>query len=198
MLDDTTRSTKNFIESASSQATVIGVKRLHGDAVIPSKAYEGDAGFDLYAIEDVILEPGETALVRTGLAFEIPQGFEMQIRPRSGVTLKTKIRVQLGTVDSGYRGEVGIIVDNVAEYYFNCDDDYGELDISGRIERVTGDKPMMTFLIRRGDRIAQGVIQEIPSITFEEVDGLGETDRGNGGFGSSGTGALAERELGQS
>src|SRR5690606_5765264 len=91
----------------------VKIKRLHPDAVLPKKAHANDAGFDLVAVEDTIIEPGETALVKTGLAFELPEGFEMQIRPRSGVTLKTKLRVQLGTVDSNYRGEVGVIVDNI-------------------------------------------------------------------------------------
>src|SRR5690606_10358288 len=90
----------------------VKVKRLHPDAVIPTKAHAADAGFDLVAVEDAVIEPGETVLIKTGLAFELPEGFEMQIRPRSGVTLKTKLRVQLGTVDSNYRGEVGVIVDN--------------------------------------------------------------------------------------
>src|SRR5690606_2151827 len=73
----------------------VKVKRLHPDAVIPTKAHTGDAGFDLVAVEDSIIEPGDTALIKTGLAFELPPGYEMQVRPRSGVTFKTKLRVQL-------------------------------------------------------------------------------------------------------
>jgi len=89
------------------------VKKMHPDAVIPKYAQQGDSGFDLVAVEDVIIEPGETKLIKTGLAFDIPEGFEIQVRPRSGITLKTKLRVQLGTVDAGYKGEVGVIVDNI-------------------------------------------------------------------------------------
>ncbi|WP_407632928.1 dUTP diphosphatase [Bacillus velezensis] len=91
----------------------VNIKRLSPDAQIPAYAHATDAGFDLVAAENVIIEPGWAELVPTGLAFEIPEGYEMQIRPRSGITLNTRLRVQLGTVDSGYRGEVGVIVDNI-------------------------------------------------------------------------------------
>ncbi|MES9778952.1 dUTP diphosphatase [Bacillus velezensis] len=93
----------------------VNIKRLSPDAQIPDYAHATDAGFDLVASEDVIIEPGETACVPTGLAFEIPKGYEMQIRPRFGITLNTPLRVQLGTVDAGYRGEVGVIVDNIGQ-----------------------------------------------------------------------------------
>jgi deoxyuridine 5'-triphosphate nucleotidohydrolase len=93
----------------------VKIQRLNSEAIIPKYAREGDAGFDLVAVEDTIVEPGATVLVSTGLAFEIPPGYEMQIRPRSGVTVKTKLRVQIGTIDSGYRGEIKVIVDNIAE-----------------------------------------------------------------------------------
>src|SRR5699024_2721368 len=97
----------------SSQSISVGFKRLTDGAVIPTKAHYNDSGFDLYASEDVIIEPCETAIVLTGIAVELPKGFEAQIRPRSGVTAKTKLRVQLGTIDNGYTGEIGVIVDNV-------------------------------------------------------------------------------------
>lgn len=92
----------------------VKIKRLNGSVELPRYAKPGDAGFDLVAAEDVIIEPGETKVIPTGLAFEIPPGYELQVRPRSGISRKTKLRVVLGTVDSGYRGEVGVIVDNVA------------------------------------------------------------------------------------
>ncbi|WP_102271329.1 dUTP diphosphatase [Cytobacillus massiliigabonensis] len=181
----------------------VKIKRLHADAVIPQYAREGDAGFDLVAVEDVIIEPGETALVKTGLAFELPHGYEMQVRPRSGVTLKTKLRVQLGTVDAGYRGEVGVIVDNTAVKGSSFSNDYviryehldgtnSKVPKHTREDKFHGeyieyDKvPRMTYLIRKGDRIAQAVIKPVEQATFIEVDTLSETDRGEGGFGSSG------------
>src|SRR5699024_11703840 len=99
----------------------VGFKRLTKDAIIPTKAHASDSGFDIAASEDVIIEPGETAVVKTGIAVELPPGYEAQVRPRSGVTAKTELRVQIGTSDYGYAGEIGVIVDNIAE----------ELDVRG-------------------------------------------------------------------
>lgn len=154
----------------------VKIKRLKENAVIPKYAHDYDAGFDLVATEDVIIDPGETKLIPTGLAFELPPGYELQVRPRSGITLKTKLRVQFGTVDSAYRGEVGVIVDNIApngldiDYYsiYGCGFEWG------------------AYLIRKGDRIAQAVIKPVEQAEFFEVDSLSDTDRGEGGFGSSG------------
>lgn len=89
----------------------VKIKRVK-DVELPRYAKPGDSGFDLVAAEDTIIWPGETKVVQTGLAFEIPPGYELQVRPRSGMTRNTKLRVVLGTVDSGYRGEVGVLVDN--------------------------------------------------------------------------------------
>src|SRR5699024_667312 len=80
----------------SSQSISVGFKRLSDEATIPTKAHPTDSGFDLYASEDVIIEPSETVIVPTGIAVELPKGFEVQVRPRSGVTAKTKLRVQIG------------------------------------------------------------------------------------------------------
>ncbi len=169
----------------------VNIKRLSPDAQIPAYAHATDAGFDLVASEDVIIEPGETACVPTGLAFEIPKGYEMQIRPRSGITLKTPLRVQLGTVDAGYRGEVGVIVDNIAEYRNSL----GEELFRESFDSVDGNHYptgggmfyVNTYLIRKGDRIAQALIKPVERVMFTEVDALGDSDRGAGGFGSSGT-----------
>src|SRR5699024_1491542 len=93
----------------------VGFKRLSDNATIPTKAHPTDSGFDLYAAEDVIIEPGETAVVPTGIAVKLPAGYEAQVRPRSGVTAKTKLRVQLGTIDNDYRGGIGVVGDNGEE-----------------------------------------------------------------------------------
>ena len=166
--------------------TNIKVKKLHKDAITPTKAHASDAGFDLYALEDKIIEPGETALIKTGLAFELPPGYELQIRPRSGITLKTKLRVQLGTVDSNYRGEVGVIVDNdYVPQSFNL----GRYElIDGELTSISYGKAVQsgTYLIRKGDRIAQAVIQRLPDVNLIEVESLEESDRGECGFGSTG------------
>ncbi|MCY7794117.1 deoxyuridine 5'-triphosphate nucleotidohydrolase [Bacillus spizizenii] len=166
----------------------VNIKRLSPDAQTPAYAHATDAGFDLVAAEDVIIEPGATACVPTGLAFEIPEGFEMQIRPRSGITLKTKLRVQLGTVDAGYRGEVGVIVDNISR------EEWGSTPrlrtLSGKAEKIDGTYyPKSTYIIRKGDRIAQALIKPVEQAMFTEVDALGDSDRGAGGFGSSGVGS---------
>ncbi len=140
----------------------IKVKCLDAGAVIPRYAKPGDAGFDLVSVDFVWLKPGESAVVSTGLAFEIPEGYEMQIRPRSGLSAKTKLRVSNapGTIDSGYRGEIKVLIDNIS----------------------TED----SFTIGVGDRIAQGVIAPVFHASFTEVDELSETERGDKGFGSTG------------
>jgi dUTP pyrophosphatase len=174
-------------------------KKLHPEAVAPTYAKPGDSGFDLVAVEDVIIEPGETVIVKTGLAFEIPPGYELQVRPRSGVSAKTKLRLSNapGTIDSGYRGEVGIIVDNIAlpSLYFNetyntigIEYQYGPLRLDGkRGDRTSREQEQeQTYIIRKGDRIAQGVIAPVIAATFSESDELSETERGSGGYGSTG------------
>jgi len=171
----------------------IKIKKTHPEAVIPKYATPGSAGFDLVAVEDVIIAPGETKLVRTGLVFEIPEGYEIQVRPRSGVTLKTKLRVQLGTIDADYRGEIGVIIDNLNHVYLA--DGWGPL-LKGRANLLDGTdvydyegKELIhgTYIIRKGDRIAQAVISPVIQADFEEGDELSETERGEGGFGSTGT-----------
>lgn len=169
----------------------VKVKKLSKDAVIPRYAHEFDAGFDLVAIEDTIIEPGETKLIRTGLAVELPPGYEMQIRPRSGVTLKTKLRVQLGTVDSNYRGEIGVIVDCLNDNANNVYTDVRLIqfarDITNTTVKIDEYVQDGSYIIRKGDRIAQAVIKPVEQAHFVEVDELDETERGAGGFGSSGT-----------
>lgn len=149
----------------------VKIKKLHVDAVIPKYATDGSSGFDLHALEAVALMPGETKLIKTGLAFSIPKGYEMQVRPRSGMSLKTPFRINNspGTVDSDYSGEVCIIGMNVS--------------VETEINRYNG-KDM--FYIKAGDRIAQGVICPIQQVSFIEVSELEETKRADKGFGSSG------------
>lgn len=148
----------------------IRIKKLHHEATVPSYAKPGDSGFDLHALEDVIIFPGQTKKIPTGLAFEVPSGYELQVRPRSGVTFNTKLRVQFGTVDSGYRGEVGVIVDHLFD--------------GGNLETLFG-KPD-EILIHKGMKIAQGVIAPVVRVSFEEADELSDSERGDGGFGHTG------------
>ncbi|PFY16420.1 dUTP diphosphatase [Bacillus toyonensis] len=140
------------------------IKRLKG-VDLPKYAREFDAGFDLVVPEVTIIWPGETKVVPTGLAFKIPPGYELQVRPRSGMTRDTKLRAAFGTVDSGYRGEVGVLVNHT------------EKPISLN---------MQAHVIERGTRIAQGVIVAVITANFYEVDELSESERGNLGFESTG------------
>lgn len=136
-------------------------KRLHPDAVIPQYQSAGASGMDLVSIEYTGIEPNSRDLVRTGLAVAIPEGFEGQIRPRSGLALKHGLTVlnAPGTIDSDYRGEIGIILASVS----------GE-----------------TIEIAKGERIAQLVIAPVAHADVHEVEALPETPRGEGGFGSTG------------
>ncbi|PEP86130.1 dUTP diphosphatase [Bacillus pseudomycoides] len=166
----------------------VKIKRLNESVELPRYAKSGDAGFDLVAAEDVIIQPDETKVIPTGLSFEIPPGYELQVRPRSGVSRKTKLRVILGTVDSGYRGDVGVIVENnmpfsssmVGKYALNINNELQETEPYSRyVEGV--------YIVRKGDRIAQGVIAPVETAHFVEVDELSGSERGTDGFGSTGT-----------
>lgn len=146
----------------------IKFKKLHEDAIIPQYQTKGSAGFDFHAIETKAISEGETLLIKTGLSIEIPEGYELQIRSRSGLAFKNNIVVlnSPGTIDSDYRGEIGIILHNVSQ------------SIS-----IQDSHP---FLIMKGDRIAQGVIAKVEQPIIEIVEELSSTERGEGGFGSTG------------
>jgi len=137
------------------------IQKLHNDAVIPKYAHEGDAGVDLHSTIDYGLKPGEKALIPTGLKMAIPKGYEGQVRPKSGLALKSGITVlnTPGTVDAPYRGEVGVIVINHSKD---------------------------PYQIRKGEKIAQMIFNEIKYANFKVVDSLNETSRGEGGYGSTG------------
>lgn len=182
-------------EMLNDKTVRIGFKRLSDNAIIPTKAHSTDSGYDLYAAEDVIIDPGETAVIPTGIAIELPPGYEAQVRPRSGVTAKTKLRAQLGTIDNGYRGEIGVIVDNIEEDTFN----HGNSSVNylaklidgkrGRADIINDGVPCdyNTYLIRKGDRIAQLVIQRLPETEAAEITEFSEdSERGVGAFGSTG------------
>ena len=138
------------------------LKKLDASLPTPRYAHEGDAGLDIYAAEDVTLQPGQRAMVPTGIAIAIPQGYAGFVQPRSGLAAKQGITIvnTPGLIDSGYRGEVKVIALNT--------------DSANTVQ------------LKRGERIAQLVIQAVPVVTLEEVDELGSTERGSGGFGSSG------------
>ncbi len=145
------------------EKVIVKWSKIHPNAIIPKPAYPGDAGVDLAVVEDCMLHPLERKLIGTGLKVEIPQGYELQIRPRSGMAVKTTLMIanSPGTIDCNYRGEVKIIVWNTAGYYYS---------------------------IKAGTKIAQAVLQKLPIVEHIEVseEELTNTDRGEKGFGSSG------------
>jgi dUTP pyrophosphatase len=138
------------------------VTKLDNNAVIPTYAKPGDAGADLYAISDLVLTPGERALVKTGIAIALPNGYVGLVHPRSGLGLKNGISVvnTPGTIDAGYRGEIGVVLIN---------HDLHE-----------------SFQVKKGDRIAQLVIQKVENAQFKMVNQLPESERAAGGYGSTG------------
>ena len=145
----------------------------------------GDAGMDVCAAEDVTLEPGDTKIVPTGLKLAIPMGFEVQVRPRSGVSLKTPLRLSNspGTIDCGYRDELGIIVTNSSEAFIS------DKETTFSVSEKSNKKG--TYSIKNGDRIAQLVLQRVPKMKLtvvQSVKDIGE-DR-QGGFGSTGVKSL--------
>jgi dUTP pyrophosphatase len=137
------------------------IRRLRDDAIVPTRAYDGDAGLDLAACERVVLEPGERATVGTGLAIAIPDGYAGFVQPRSGLAAKNGITIvnTPGLVDSGYRGELKVILLNTDEHD--------------------------AFVVEPGMRIAQLVVMPVPLVDPVEVDELPESERGVRGFGSS-------------
>lgn len=184
-------------KEAQNMPLEIGFKRLSDNAILPTKAHASDSGFDLYAAQDVIIAPGETVVVLTDIAVQLPKGYEGQVRPRSGITSKTKLRVQLGTIDEQYRGNIGIIVDNISALEFEYDNEWRDVSpkeqgyydyIDGTYEKTPFDSFIVgTYLVRKGDKIAQLVVQPIPAAVAVEITGeLEDTDRGVNGWGSSG------------
>ncbi len=140
---------------------ILKIKKLIESAVIPQYEHLDDSGLDLIAIEELTIPPGASCLVRTGIAIALPPNTEAQVRPRSGLALKHQITVlnSPGTVDEGYRGEIGVILIN-----------HGK----------------QTFQVTQGMKIAQMVIMPVIRVEIKEVEQLGETSRGVGGFGSTG------------
>lgn len=140
----------------------LSVKRLDAELPLPRYAHEGDAGMDLYAAQDTYLRPFDRALIPTGIAVAIPTGYAGFVQPRSGLAIKQGLSLvnTPGLIDSHYRGEIKVIAIN--------------LDATKPIE------------IKRGDKIAQFVIQQVASADLVEVTDLDETARGEGGFGSTG------------
>lgn len=160
------------------RAIQIPIEICNPEAKIPTYAHKGDAGMDVYSTIDVTIAPGETKLIPLGFKVAIPEGYELQVRPRSGFSLRTHLRVANapGTIDSGYRDEVGIILHNCAPTIQDFGDGRAETCLYGP-----------SYTISKGDRIAQLVLQAVPTALFiktSDISKIGE-DR-NGGWGSTG------------
>jgi len=137
----------------------IKIKKINLEAKLPVYANLGDAGMDFFSVEDLILKPNKLAACATGIAMAIPEGFVGLIWDKSGIALKKEIKTMGGVIDSSYRGEVKIILKNLSS---------------------------QNYEIKKGDKIAQMLIQKFESPDLEEVNDLDETERGEGGFGSTG------------
>lgn len=134
------------------------IKKNHPEATVPTQATEGDAGYDLYSLEEVILVPLARAAVKTGVSLAIPMGFYGRVAPRSGLAVKKGLDVLAGVVDSGYRGDVGVVLINLSA------------------EEI---------VLEKKSKIAQLIIEKCHDVDWVETDDLSASDRGEGGYGSS-------------
>jgi len=150
------------VSARPSHAVDVLLQRLDPDVPVPSYAHPGDAGVDLVTTIDADVPPGERVLLPTGIAIALPEGYAAFVHPRSGLAVKYGVSLvnAPGTVDAGYRGEIRVSLVNL--------------------------DPRETVVLRRGDRIAQLVVQRVEHAVFHEVETLPGSDRGEGGFGSSG------------
>ena len=175
----------NETEGIAKRFVQIPVELCHPDAKIPQYANTSDSGMDVYALDDYIIAPGETKLIPTGIKLALPPGYEIQVRPKSGRALKTKLRIANtpGTVDAGYRDEIKVIVENIEppikdiEYDF---DDNGTPIIKSILHGAA-------YTIGKGEKFCQLVLMEVPKAALYRVEQVGEIgENRGGGFGSTG------------
>lgn len=174
----------NECEEASKELIPIPIELCHPNAKIPTYAHETDGGADIYAVEDITLRPSEQTIVKTGLKIACPPGYAVLVHPRSGLSAKTKMRVcnAIGLIDSDYRSEVGVIIENneapIKDLTYDFDENH---------------RPVLTSIlhgadlhITKGERFAQLRLVKVPHMIFHQVDSIDnvEGDRG-GGFGST-------------
>jgi dUTP pyrophosphatase len=168
------------------------IKRIRPEAKLPFYANPGDAGMDICAAEDVFIKPGQCVAVSTGLILNIPEGYEVQIRPRSGLSFKTRLRIpnSPGTIDSGYKDELKILLYNASPERTMGEEAYPVFDLSEKDNRAG------IYQVRQGDRICQMVLAPVSIARVEDVEAFSShdvEDRG-GGFGSSGLRAEGDRK----
>lgn len=172
----------NETEGIAKRYISVPIELCHEEAKIPQYAHVSDSGVDVFALEDITIHPGETVLVPTGIKVALPPGYEIQVRPKSGRALKTKLRVANtpGTIDSGYRDEIKVIIENVEPPIRDI-----QIDDDGKVTSILYGSD---FFIGKGEKFCQLVLSEVPKFSFYRVDSIKEVDdidRG-GGFGSSG------------
>lgn len=170
----------NDTEGIAKRIINIPIELCHPDAKIPQYANTGDSGADIYAFDDITVKPGETVLVPTGIKVAIPAGYELQVRPKSGRSLKTKLRVANtpGTIDQGYRDEVKVIIENVDPPIKDI-----TVDDDGRVTSILYGN---SYTIGKGEKFAQLVLSEVPKAAFFRVDSVAEIgENRGGGFGST-------------
>lgn len=169
-------------DGVSKKTILIPIEYCREGAKMPTYAHLTDSGMDVYALEDITIAPGETKLIPTGIKVAIPAGYELQVRPKSGRCLKTKLRVANtpGTIDAGYRDEIGIIIDNIEPFIKSAE--MGEGGILYNVEFG------QSYTIGAGEKFAQLVLCEVPKAAFFEVEAVSaiDNDGRNGGFGSTG------------
>ena len=205
------------LEREALDLPTVGFKRNHPDAILPVKGHDLDSGFDLYALEDTVIYPGATAVVKTGISVSLPEGLDATVRPRSGNTSKTKLRVPIGTVDNPYTGDIGVMVHNTStswhvigmftdildgiiealpiseedktDMFAKYEDKFyvNTMQTLNPLEPIRTKElyPIGTYIVKRGDKIAQLVIHPYYDKQAIEVDYIDETDRGSNGFGST-------------
>lgn len=176
---------------------IVKFKKLSDTAITPHRAHHNDAGYDLFADEDVELDYADTLAVKTNIAIELPDGYVADIRPRSGLTLKTNLRVHYGTIDAGYRDGIGIICENashgeavnavsltIAQVMFSLKGAETE-QLEELNKAIVEMAERTTIKINKGDKIAQLVIHKLPEIELVETQELNDSERGLNGFGST-------------
>lgn len=171
-------------EGISKRYIQIPFVKCHPDARMPEYAHSDDSGMDVFALDNYTIHPGETKLIPTGIKMAVPNGYEIQVRPKSGRALKSKMRIANapGTVDASYRGELCVIIDNIEPPIKDITYDF---DDNGH--------PIITSILRgsdmiigKGEKFAQLVLMEVPKAVLFQVENLDDTERAEGGFGSSG------------
>ena len=180
----------NDTEGIAKRNVPVAIELCHPDAKIPQYAHISDSGMDVYALDDITVHPGETVLVPTGIKVALTVGFELQVRPKSGRALKTKLRVANtpGTIDQAYRDEIKIIIENIEPPIRDITTNT-ILKENGFVDHmeITSIEYGRDFTIGKGEKFCQLVLCEVPKVAFYRVDNVQEIgDNRNGGFGSTG------------